>query len=108
MNRKDHHNLNLLCDVSELAVLLAGSQNIENFLQRTVELVARHMNASICALYLLDENSNELILKAAVGLNRETIGKIRHKIGEGLVGTTLEKLKPVKEGLAGRHLDLNI
>jgi len=103
MNRKDHHHLNLVCNVSELAALLAGSENIENFLQRIVEMVARHMNANVCALYLLDEKSNELILKAAVGLNREDVDKIRLEIGQGLVGTTLEKLKPVKVGLASRH-----
>ena len=107
MKRKDHHHLNLLCDVSELAAVLAGSENIENFLQRTVEMVGRHMNASVCALYLLDENSNELVLKAAVGLEPEAVGKIRHKIGEGLVGATLEKLKPVKEGIASRHPRFN-
>ena len=66
-------------------------------------MVARHMNANVCALYLLDEKSNELILKAAVGLNPEAIGKIRLKIGEGLVGEALEKSKSVKEGLASRH-----
>ncbi len=103
MNRKDHHHLNLLCDVSELAALLAGSENIENFLQRTVEMVARHMSANVCSIYLFDEKSKELILKATVGLNSEAIGKIRLKIGEGLVGTTFEKLEPVKEGLASRH-----
>ena len=103
MNRKDHHHLNLLCDIGELAALLAGSENIETFLQRTVEMVARHMNANVCSIYLHDETSNQLILKATVGLNPEAIGKIRLKIGEGLVGTTLEKLKPVKEGLAGRN-----
>ena len=103
MNRNDHHHLNLVCNVSELAALLAGSENIENFLQRIVEMVARHMNANVCALYLLDEKSNELILKAAVGLNREDVDKIRLEIGQGLVGTTLEKLKPVKVGLASRH-----
>jgi len=103
MNRKDHHHLNLVCNFSELAALLAGSENIENFLQRTVEMVARHMNANVCSIYLLDETSKELILKATVGLNPEAIGKVRLKMGEGLVGTALENLKPVKEGLAGRH-----
>jgi len=64
MIRKDHLHLNLFCNVSEFAALLAGSENIENFLQRTVEMVARHMNANVCSIYLLDEKSNELILKA--------------------------------------------
>jgi phosphotransferase system enzyme I (PtsP) len=106
-NRKDHHHLNLLCDVSDLAALLAGSENIESFLQRTVEMVARHINATVCSIYLLDEKSNELILKATVGFNPEAVGKIRLKVGEGLVGKALQKLKPVKEGLAGRRASFN-
>jgi phosphotransferase system enzyme I (PtsP) len=103
MNRKDKDHLNLLCDVSELAALLAGSENIENFLQRTVELVARHMNADVCSIYLLDEKSQELVLKATIGLHPDAVGKIRLKIGDGLVGMTLEKCIPVNEGLATQH-----
>jgi phosphotransferase system enzyme I (PtsP) len=103
MNKKDHRHLNLLCDIGELSALLAGSENIENFLQRIVEMVARHMNADVCSIYLLDEKSNELVLKATLGLNPEAVGQIRLKIGEGLVGTTLQKLEPIKEGLASCH-----
>ena len=76
-NRKDHHHLNLLCDVSDLAALIAGSENIESFLQRTVEMVARHIKATVCSIYLLDEKLNELVLKATVGFNSEAVGKIR-------------------------------
>jgi phosphotransferase system enzyme I (PtsP) len=103
MIRKDKDHLNLLCDVSELAALLAGSENIENFLQRTVELVARHMNADVCSIYLLDESSRELVLKATVGLHPEAVGKVRLKIGEGLVGMTLENCMTVNEGFATQH-----
>lgn len=104
MNRKDHDHLSLLCDIGELAVLLAESENIENFLQRTVEMVARHMHANVCSIYLLDEKSDELILKAFVGLKSEAIDKVQLKVGESLVGATLEKLEPVKESFASRHL----
>jgi phosphotransferase system enzyme I (PtsP) len=103
MNTKDHHHLNLLCDIGELAALLAGSENIENFLQRTVEMVARHMRANVCSIYLLDEGSSELVLKATFGLKPESVGKVRLKIGEGWVGASLEKLEPVKKGLASGH-----
>ncbi|MDB4264662.1 hypothetical protein N9893_01210 [bacterium] len=33
---------------------------------------------------------------------------VRIKIGEGLVGVTLEKLAPVKEGFASRHPGFNL
>jgi phosphotransferase system enzyme I (PtsP) len=103
MKVKSYDHLNLLCDIGELAALLSGSKNIDSFLQRTVEMVARHMSADVCSIYLLDEKSNELILKATIGLNPEAVGNLRLKIGEGLVGTTLGNLQPIKEGLASLH-----
>ncbi len=103
MRRKDLHHLNLLCDISDLAIVLAGSENIENFLQRTVEMVACHMGADVCSIYFYDDKAEELALEATLGLNPAAIGQVRMKIGEGLVGTALEKLEPVNEGIASRN-----
>jgi phosphotransferase system enzyme I (PtsP) len=103
MKRKDHQHLHLLCDISELAALLTGSEDIENFLQRTVEMIARHMDADVCSIYLYDEISGDLVLDASIGLNPAAIGNVRMKIGEGLVGTTLAKREPLNEGCAKRH-----
>jgi phosphotransferase system enzyme I (PtsP) len=103
MNRKDHQHLNLLCDVSELVALIAGSDNIGNFLQRTVEMVAGQMNADVCSIYLFDDNSQELVLKATTGLNPEAVEQIQLKSGEGLVGLTFEKLQPLNVGYAGAY-----
>jgi phosphotransferase system enzyme I (PtsP) len=103
MKKKDRRHLNLLCDISELAALLMGSENIQSFFQQTVELVARHMDADVCSIYLFDDVSRELVLEATIGLNPEAIGQIRMKIGEGLVGTVFEQLKPLNEGYASGH-----
>jgi phosphotransferase system enzyme I (PtsP) len=103
MKRKDHNHLHLLCDISELASLLTASEDIENFFQRTVEMIARHMDADVCSIYLYDEISGDLVLDATIGLNPAAIGQVRMKIGEGLVGTTLAKLEPLNEGCAKRH-----
>jgi phosphotransferase system enzyme I (PtsP) len=103
MKKKEHAHLSLVCDIGDLAALLTGSENIESFLQRTVEMIAGHIDAHVCSIYLYDDLSKELILTATKGLNPEAIGKIRMKIGKGLVGLTLEKLKPIKEALADRN-----
>lgn len=95
MNKKDHRHLNLLCDIGELAALLAGSEDIENFLQKTVEMVARHTNVNACSIYLFDAKSNELVLKANSGLESDPTGKARYKIGEGLIGLVFEKSETV-------------
>ena len=103
MKPKDRHHLHLLCDISELAALLTASEDIENFLQRTAEMIARQMDADVCSIYLYDEISTDLVLNATIGLNPAAIGNVRMKIGEGLVGTTLAKLEPLNEGCARRH-----
>ena len=103
MKRKDRHHLHLLCDISELTALLTASEDIANFFQRTVEMIARHMDADVCSIYLYDEVSGDVVLDATIGLNPTAIGQVRMKIGEGLVGTTLAKQKPLNEGCARRH-----
>ncbi|MBU1170555.1 MAG: phosphoenolpyruvate--protein phosphotransferase [Proteobacteria bacterium] len=95
MKRKNRDHLSLLCDIGELADLLTGSENIFTFLQRTVEMVSRHLDANVCSIYLYEQKSKELVLAATVGLNPQAVGKIRMKLGEGLVGTTLKTRKPL-------------
>ncbi len=102
---KNRNHLNLLCNISDLANLLTGSTDIESFLQQTVELVSRHLEAQVCSIYLFDEQKEELVLKATIGLNPEAVGLIRLKVGEGLVGKALDQLAPVNEGDAGRSPD---
>lgn len=99
--KRDH--LNLLCDLGDLAALLSGSSNIENFLQRTAVMVSKHLEADVCSIYLFDDSSRELVLKATIGLNPEAVNQIRMRPGEGLVGYTLIKQQPIREGSAGRN-----
>ena len=101
--RDDRNHFNLLYDISELAAILTGSENIEHFLHRTVEVVARHLDADVCSIYLYEDRAKELVLKATVGLNQAAVGRIRMKLGEGLVGTTMERLQPIREGSGSRN-----
>ncbi len=101
--KKDQSHLNLLCDVSDLAALLAGSEDVKNFLQQTVELVNCHMSANVCTIYLLDEENEELVMEATIGLNPLAVGRVRMKVGVGLVGATLERREPINEGFASRN-----
>ncbi len=97
MTRKNRDHLSMLCDIGELADLLTGSEDIFTFLDRSVEMVARHLNADASSIYLYDQKSANLILFATIGLNPRAVGMVRMKIGEGLVGTTIQKRKPVFE-----------
>lgn len=99
---KKNNHLNLLCDISNLANLLTGSRDMEGFLQRVVEMVAVRLDADVCSIYLYDEDSLELILTATKGLNLDSVGKIRMKSGEGIVGTTHKRVSPICVGDVGK------
>jgi len=96
--------VDLICDVAELAALFEETSSLEEFLDRVVGLVADHMNASVCSIYLLDESEGSLVLRATKGLSKEATGSLRLKLGEGIVegivGTALQELRPIREGRA--------
>ncbi len=104
MTKRTGH-FNMLCDIGDLTALFSESVDIEIFLQRTVNLVARHLNAQVCSIYLYDDTADELVLKATIGLNPDSVNRVKMKLGEGLVGTTLEKLQPVCEGRGSLNPD---
>lgn len=95
--------LNMLCDLSDLSALVSGSESIENLFQRTVTLVSRNLGTPVCSIYLYDEPTDELVLKATVGLNRKAVGQVRMPTGQGLVGLVMATGQPVCEGHAGRN-----
>ncbi len=105
MKNKNQRHLALMCDFGELAAMIARSENIDNFLQRTVAMISRHMGAHACAIYLFDEYSNNLNLAASTGLDLETGGKVRFKIGDGPVSKTLETMQPIREGCVSENAE---
>lgn len=97
----DH--IQLLCDISELNHLFRDSVSVENFLDRIVTMVTDHMKADVCSIYLYDEDSEELVLKATKGLHPDSVEHIRMQIGSGLVGQALKELKPISVTKASRQ-----
>jgi phosphotransferase system, enzyme I, PtsP len=100
---KRRGQLNLLCDIGDLAALLSESVDIEIFLQRTVRLVAQNLSADVCSIYLLDNQTDRLVLKATIGLNPDAVNRVSLRQGEGLVGLTLECLQPICEAKASSN-----
>ncbi len=96
--KKDADHFELLFNISELADLVTGSSDLEGFLTRSVELVSGHFRAPVCSIYLYNETSDSLTLKATKGLKTSAVNKIRMKPGEGLVGRSFEELSIIREG----------
>jgi len=90
-------NAQLLYDISELNNLFRESASIQNLLDKTVEMVASHTGSDVCSVYLYNNEHNELVLSATRGLNPESVGKVKLKLGQGLTGLALQEMRPVCE-----------
>lgn len=100
-SRVDHFKL--LCDFGELNWIFADSNDIDTFLHKIVTMVCRHTYAGACTIFLYNEDTGELVLRATEGFTRECVGKVKFKLGEGLTGYSLEELKPVCVDVAKDH-----
>lgn len=74
------------------SILNLGKENLYSLI---VNLVSRAMGAEICSLMLLDEETQELGIKAAVGLDIPIVSKAKVKVGEGIVGYVINTGKPL-------------
>ncbi|MDG2383902.1 MAG: phosphoenolpyruvate--protein phosphotransferase [Pirellulaceae bacterium] len=99
--KRDH--LEFLCDVGELSALLTGSSDVRSLLDRIVRLAAQHLQAHVCSIYVYEELSDELVLRATVGLQSHSANEVRLHCGEGLVGQVLESGSPILDNHASNN-----
>lgn len=85
----------LICDVGELTGLFTNVSSLDAFLQQIVDMIANHMQADVCSIYLYFDDTEELVLKATKGLKESAIGTVRMKLGEGLTGMALKEMRPI-------------
>lgn len=93
----------LLCDISELNHLFRDSASVETLLKKAVEMVAQRADSAVCSIYLYDPQAQELVLRATKGLNPDSVGRVRLKLGHGLTGLALAEMRPVCETDASRN-----
>ena len=87
----------MLYDISELNNLFRESASIQNLLDKTVEMVASHTGSDVCSVYLYNNETSELVLSATRGLNPDSVGNVRLRLGQGLTGLALREMRPVCE-----------
>jgi len=90
-------SVEMICDIGELAGLFADRSNVNGFLFRVVKIIANHMKADVCSIYLWDETRQNLSLEATIGLNPAMVGRINLSMGEGITGLALKELRTVRE-----------
>lgn len=95
-------NVDLVCDIAELMSVFDPEKKGSDILQSVVSTVAWHMRAAVCSIYIYDEESRELTLRATQGLSPDAIGKVKLRLGEGITGRAMLELRPICVGQASK------
>jgi len=98
-----HKNIKLLHRTTELTRLLKKSADLGVFLNDLAHLIADHMEADSCSFFIYDRDHDELLLQGTVGLPESCVGTLRLKSGEGITGTVIKTLHPIKADHAQQH-----
>src|SRR5262249_52471520 len=72
-------------------------------LDNIVELIQRRFQTDVCSVYLLEPDRASLVLAATVGLRGDSVGRVRMRLDEGLVGLVAEQIKPIMVEDAKQH-----
>jgi len=75
--------LEILSEVSKIA---NSTLDFDVKLDRIVRVMAEKLGRDVCYIVLRDKDRDTLVLKAAVGLNPESIDRVMLKMGEGVTG----------------------
>ena len=75
-----------------------GSESLGDLretLDQIVGAIARSLEVEVCSLYLFDPQRERLVLRATIGLDRDSVGRVSMRVSEGLVGLAIESPGPV-------------
>ena len=72
-----------------------SSLDLRETTQLTAQAITDVMQVEECSVFILDEQTNRLVLNATYGMNPELVDKVSLAIGEGLAGVAAELGKPI-------------
>jgi len=81
--------------LSKISRAITSDLYLEDVLRLIVTLTANVMNAKICALWLLDNDTKELKIRATQAMSSEYLKERSIKLGEGIVGLVAKEKKAV-------------
>jgi signal transduction protein with GAF and PtsI domain len=84
--------LGTLEEISRLVVSHTGDP--AETLTNIARLIQQRFRSEVCSVYLLDADRLHLILSATIGLQPSSVGKVRMRMDEGLVGLVAQQLSP--------------
>ncbi|MBF0216794.1 MAG: GAF and ANTAR domain-containing protein [Candidatus Omnitrophica bacterium] len=84
-----------LVALNKISQAITSDLYIEDILKLIVNLTASMMNAKICAVWLLEEKTKELKIRATQAMSQEYLKERSLKIGEGIVGLVAQERKAI-------------
>ncbi|MDD4013540.1 MAG: ANTAR domain-containing protein [Candidatus Omnitrophica bacterium] len=84
-----------LATLTKISKAITSDLYLEDILKLIVTLTANVMSAKICALWLLDEDTGDLRIRATQAMSREYLKERSLKVGEGIVGLVAREKEPV-------------
>jgi two-component sensor histidine kinase len=72
-----------------------SSLKLSDMLNETVQAVVAVTGADVCSIFLYEPEWDQLVLAATSGLSQDAVGKVRLRLGEGIVGWAAQVGKPV-------------
>ena len=80
--------------LTKISKAITSDLYLEDVLKLIVTLTANVMKAKICSLWLLDEQTKELKIRATQAMSKEYLKERSIKMGEGIVGLVAKEKKP--------------
>jgi starch phosphorylase len=93
----------LLWTLEEISRVVSHSGNPAETLDNVVRLIQQRFGTDVCSVYLLESDRSTLVLAATIGLRRESVGRVRMRLDEGLAGLVGEQLQPLVVENATKH-----
>lgn len=81
--------------LSKISKAITSDLYLEDMLKLIVTVTANVMHAKICALWLLDEKTQSLKIKATQALSSEYLKERTINVGEGVVGMVAQTKQPI-------------
>jgi diguanylate cyclase (GGDEF)-like protein len=78
----------------EIGKVIGSTEDLPDLLGRVSQLVTGLVGASACSIMLLDEERSRLLGKAAYGLERDDVGALSFRVGDGVAGWVAETGEP--------------
>ncbi len=84
-----------LSSIKQINNAIINVLHLDDLLELIINIGLQVMNAEKGSIMLIEPDRNILILKSAVGMPKELIGKIEQKLGEGVAGFVAENGEPL-------------